>query len=85
MQQQRAFSSEVHAAEHTIDGWLKDLKGRALQDIEAELGPPVERATWDFHGIAAPKLEYSTPGKGKVQVLYLENRAITALYLHVPE
>lgn len=74
------YPSQLSPAEKSIGTWLNGLKGKSLAQIQAELGPPAEQTTWSFMGSTPPLLRYKTPGGGKLDVYFVEGKALNVSY-----
>lgn len=74
------FPGQVMSAEKSIGTWLNGLQGKSLTEVETELGPPAEKATWNFKGAKPPLLRYKTPGGGTLEVYFAEGRAVNLSY-----
>lgn len=74
------YPGEFQSAEKAIAAWMSQWKGKSQRQVEGQLGAPVERSTWDFQGAKPPKLLYKTPGKGRLELYFIEDRVITVSF-----
>jgi hypothetical protein len=74
------FPGQLISAEKSIGTWLNGLKGKSVAQIEADLGPPTEKATWSFMGSNPPLFRYKTPGGARLEIYFAEGRAVNLSY-----
>ena len=74
------FPGQLMPAEKSISTWLNGLKGKSPTQVETELGPPAEKATWSFVGTNPPLLRYKTPGGGKLEIYFAGGKAVNLSY-----
>ena len=80
-----SIPSDVATGEKAIGAWLKKLEGRSQAEVEALLGPPAERATWDLKGMKLPRFRYRLPSKAMLDLYLANDHVVSTSYVLIPE
>jgi hypothetical protein len=69
---------EIQGAQEALAGWLNDFRDKTQGQVEKQLGPSSDKATWEFRGRQELLLRYKTSETGTLLLYFLGNQVIKA-------